>query len=69
MSFAAIRTRTQAAIGDTEFLRSVILYHSGAILMCEQAAITDPEIVGLCDGIVKSQSEEIAQMKAILARH
>jgi len=66
-SFAAMRT--QAAVGDEEFLRSMIPHHSGAILMCEQASITDPEIVALCGQILKSQSAEIAQMKAILARY
>lgn len=65
-SFAAMRT--QAAVGDKEFLRSMIPHHSGAILMCEQASITDPEIVALCGAIVKAQREEIAQMKALLAR-
>jgi uncharacterized protein (DUF305 family) len=66
-AFAAMRT--QAAVGDKEFLRSMIPHHSGAILMCEQASITDPEIVALCAAILKSQSAEIAQMKAILARY
>jgi uncharacterized protein (DUF305 family) len=66
-SFAAMRT--QAAIDDEEFLRSMIPHHSGAILMCEEASITDPEIVSLCENILKSQSAEIAQMKAILARY
>jgi uncharacterized protein (DUF305 family) len=65
-SFAAMRT--QAAIGDSEFLRSMIPHHSGAILMCEQAKITDPEIVALCGNIVRSQTQEIAQMEAILKR-
>ena len=41
-SFAAMRT--QAAVGDEEFLKSMIPHHSGAILMCEQSSITDPEI-------------------------
>jgi uncharacterized protein (DUF305 family) len=66
-SFAAMRT--QAAVGNEEFLRSMIPHHSGAILMCEQSSITDPEIVALCGGIVQSQSAEIEQMKAILARY
>src|SRR5688572_17310548 len=65
-SFAAMRT--QAAVDDNEFLRSMIPHHSGAILMCEQVALTDHEIMELCDQIVRSQSEEIAQMQAILAR-
>ncbi len=65
-SFSAMRT--QAAIDDTEFLRSMIPHHSGAILMCEQAELTDPEIVALCRSIVQSQAREIAQMQAIAQR-
>ena len=65
-SFALIRT--QETIGDTQFLRSMIPHHSGAILMCEQASLSDPELVTLCQDIIKSQREEIAQMKAMLAR-
>ncbi len=66
-SFFAMRT--QAAVGNEQFLRSMIPHHSGAVLMCEQSAITDPEIKGLCQQIVKSQEEEIAQMQAILKRY
>jgi hypothetical protein len=60
--------RTQAAVGDKEFLRSMIPHHSGAILMCERASIHDPEIESLCQRIVKSQADEIAEMEAILER-
>lgn len=66
-SFVAMRT--QAAVGDAQFLRSMIPHHSGAILMCEQASITDPEIRRLCADIVESQRREIAQMEAILRRY
>jgi uncharacterized protein (DUF305 family) len=65
-SFALIRTQT--TIGDTAFLRSMIPHHSGAILMCEQASLSDPELVTLCGQIIKSQREEIAQMEAMLAQ-
>ena len=60
--------RDQLLVGDRQFLRSMIPHHSGAILMCERSSLKDPEIRALCDGIVRSQAEEIAQMKAILAR-
>lgn len=60
--------RTQSAGGGTEFLKSMIPHHSGAILMCEQASLIDQEIMALCDEIVVAQEREIAQMKAILAR-
>ena len=65
-SFALIRTQT--TIGDTAFLRSMIPHHSGAILMCEQASLSDPEIVSLCGNIIKSQREEITQMETMLAQ-
>ncbi len=60
--------RTQAGVDDQQFLRSMIPHHSSAITMCEEAAITDPEILTLCDEIVQAQKEEIAEMEQILAR-
>lgn len=65
-SFAAMRT--QAAVGDRQFLRSMIPHHSGAILMCEEANISAAEIQELCAEIVRTQREEIAEMEAILER-
>ena len=60
--------RQQTAISDTQFLRSMIPHHSGAILMCERSSIHDPEIQALCDAIIQSQQTEIDQMKVILQR-
>jgi uncharacterized protein (DUF305 family) len=60
--------RTQALVGDSQFVRSMIPHHSGAVLMCEEARIRDSEIQRLCRGIVASQTSEIEQMKAILER-
>ena len=57
----------QTAIGDKNFLRSMIPHHSGAVLMCQQADITDEEIKRLCGSIVESQQSEIDFMKAKLA--
>lgn len=65
-SFALIRTQT--TIGDTAFLRSMIPHHSGAILMCGQASLRNPDIIQLCRDIIDSQREEIAQMRAMLER-
>lgn len=65
-AFFAIRE--QVAIGDEEFLRSMIPHHSGAILMCEQAPVTDAEVEQLCQRIIVSQRDEIAQMRELLAR-
>ena len=61
--------RTQLAVGDEQFLRSMIPHHSGAILMCQEASITDPEIQALCNEIIESQRREIEQMTAILERY
>lgn len=67
LAFAGIRL--QAPIGDVQFLRSMIPHHSGAILMCREANITDPEIRTLCGEIESSQRREIEQMRDILARY
>ena len=64
LSFVAMRT--QGGVGNADFLRSMIPHHSGAILMCQQASITDTRIVDLCTQIVESQEDEIAQMQEIL---
>lgn len=61
--------RSQTPVGDSQFLRSMIPHHSSAIVMCEEAAITDPDIRTLCDAIVQTQKEEIAEMKRLLARY
>ena len=65
-SFALIRTQT--TIGDSAFITSMIPHHSGAILMCQQASLTNHELIALCDEIIIAQREEIAQMKQILER-
>ena len=64
--FAGIRA--QAAVGDVQFIKSMIPHHSGAILMCDRAPITDAELRKLCGEITKGQQQEIDQMKQILAR-
>jgi uncharacterized protein (DUF305 family) len=58
--------RQQVAVSDTQFLRSMIPHHAGAILMCEQAPLQDAEIKALCKNIVSGQQSEIDQMKAKL---
>lgn len=65
---AWVGIRQQVAIGDAQFLRAMIPHHAGAILMCEEAPVQDPEIRALCRSIIASQQAEIAQMKAKLAQ-
>ena len=69
LSFVGIRA--QGLVGDRQFLRSMIPHHSGALLMCNRSDLRDAEIRDLCfgpDGIVTSQTREIAQMRAIKDR-
>jgi uncharacterized protein (DUF305 family) len=60
--------RQQTAIGDVQFLKSMIPHHASALLMCNEAPIADAEIQELCKTIVAGQQAEINQMKAMLAR-
>lgn len=60
--------RQQAAIGDEQFLRSMIPHHAGAMLMCQQAGNEDAQVVRLCGNIVSGQQAEVDEMKGMLAR-
>jgi len=66
---AFIGIRGQLLVGNEQFLRSMIPHHSGAILMCEQANISDPQIKSLCSEIIESQKREIDEMKQIMKRY
>lgn len=65
---AFVAIRQQFLINDREFLRSMIPHHSGAILMCGNAPIRDPELKALCGSIIQGQQAEIDQMNAMLAK-
>ena len=61
-------TRSQALVHDRQFIESMIPHHSGAILMCREAKLQDPELIKLCRNISEGQRREIDQMNAIAAR-
>jgi uncharacterized protein (DUF305 family) len=61
--------RSEALVGDRQFLESMIPHHSRAILVCQESDLTDPEIIELCEQIVRSQQDEIDQMQEILDRY
>ncbi len=61
--------RAETFVGNEQFLKAMIPHHSRAILVCEEASITDPEIIELCGQIIEAQREEIRQMEAILERY
>lgn len=53
----------QAGVRDKQFLKSMVPHHAAAVLMVEQANISDPEVKKLAEGIITSQKKEIEQMK------
>jgi len=58
--------RTQALIGDVNFMKSMIPHHSIAINNARNASISDPRVRELADGIIESQVHEIAVMELLL---
>jgi hypothetical protein len=65
---ALIFVRSQTLIGDVHYMKGMIPHHSIATLTSKRATITDPEVRELADKIIKSQEEEIAQMKELLKK-
>jgi hypothetical protein len=59
--------RTQAAVGDVEFMKAMIPHHSIAINNARRASISDPRVRRLADGIIESQVREIAEMELLIA--
>lgn len=53
----------QSGVGDKQFLKSMIPHHAAAVLMVEEAKLTDPEIKELANNIITSQQVEIQKMK------
>jgi uncharacterized protein (DUF305 family) len=58
--------RQQSGITDTQFVRSMIPHHAGAILMCKENKLKDPDLQQLCRNIIASQQAEIDLMKSKL---
>ncbi len=68
MVIAFLGIRLQIGVGDTQLVRSMIPHHSGALLMCREAALEDPQLRELCTKIIANQQSEIDEMNAILSR-
>ena len=58
--------RTQALIGDQEFMKAMIPHHSIAINNARKSDIRDPRVQRLANQIIESQVEEITEMKLLL---
>lgn len=59
--------RSQALIGDTAYMKSMIPHHSIAINNSRRADIRDPRVRYLADRITRDQVKEIAEMKMLLS--
>lgn len=58
--------RSQSLIGDVSFMRAMIPHHSIAVNNASRAALSDPRVRKLADGIIASQITEIAEMKLLI---
>ncbi len=59
--------RSQALIGDTAFMRSMIPHHSIAINNARKATLKDPRVRKLADGIIEAQVREIAEVQLLIS--
>lgn len=60
--------RSQATVGDVEYMKAMIPHHSIAVLTSARAHIRDPEVRKLADGILETQIREIAEMERLIGR-
>lgn len=58
--------QSQKTIDDVAFMEAMIPHHSMAILSSSRARISDPRVQDLAGRIIKSQTQEIAEMKALI---
>ena len=59
--------RSQATVDQVSYMKAMIPHHSIAVLTSRRAAIEDPRVRALADGIVAAQVREIADMKSLIA--
>lgn len=58
--------RSQATVGDAEYMKAMIPHHSIAIMTSERAQITDPRVRKLADETIAAQRREISEMKYLI---
>ena len=58
--------RSQALIGDVNFMKAMIPHHSIAVNNARKASISDPRVRELADRIIESQIREIAEMQLLI---
>lgn len=65
---ALILVRTQTPVDEITWMKAMIPHHSIAILTSERADLEDPEVKKLAEEIIKTQKQEIAQMKQLIEK-
>ncbi|WP_204524733.1 DUF305 domain-containing protein [Litchfieldia alkalitelluris] len=65
-SLSVFLLRSQTFVDDTDYMKAMIPHHSIAILTSERADIKDPKVRELADEIIKTQREEIREMKQLI---
>jgi hypothetical protein len=63
---AFVCLRTQAFIGNRQYMRGMIPHHSSAIMTSSHANLQNPEVKKLSQDIIEAQEREIALMKKLL---
>jgi peptidoglycan/LPS O-acetylase OafA/YrhL len=58
--------RSQTFVGDLSYMKAMIPHHSIAILTSERANIKDQRVRELADVIIRTQVDEIKQMKRLI---
>lgn len=58
--------RSQATVGDVEYMKAMVPHHSIAIMTSERAQISDPRVRKLADEIIEAQRREISEMKYLI---
>jgi len=59
--------RSQALVGDVDYMRAMIPHHSIAVLTSTNANIRDARVRALADEIIAAQVREIDEMKSLIA--
>ena len=59
--------RSQAFVGDVQYMEAMIPHHYIAILTSENAHIRNPRVRELADGIIEAQVREIREMEDLIA--
>lgn len=55
--------RSQAGVDDTQLLKAMVPHHAAAVLMCQEATITDEQVKELCGNIIASHQAEVRWME------